>query len=187
MTQPVFLVANGDLRLSANQKCWPVQADVEAAVIAAVQARGREVRRGHAYDPVKQHGFIDSQKRGIEVFRTIPEDAPLLVVEAVWQYSQHLMAGLLHHKGPILTIANWSGQWPGLVGLLNLNASLRKAGKDFDTLWSVDFTDRFFLDGLEAWLKAAWECTTPSFPTNCWRRWACSRNVSASPRSMPKC
>ena len=98
MTQPVFLVANGDLRLSANQKCWPVQADVEAAVTAAVQARGREVRRGHAYDPVKQHGFIDSQKRGIEVFRTIPEDAPLLVVEAVWQYSQHLMAGLLHHK-----------------------------------------------------------------------------------------
>jgi hypothetical protein len=135
MTQLIFLVANGDLRLSANQKCWPVQADVEAAITAAVQARGREVRRAHDYDPVKQHGFIDSQKRGIEVFRTIPEDAPLLVVEAVWQYSQHLMAGLLHHKGPILTIANWSGQWPGLVGLLNLNASLRKAGKDFDTLW----------------------------------------------------
>jgi hypothetical protein len=153
MTQLIFLVANGDLRLSANQKCWPVQADVEAAITAAVQARGREVRRAHDYDPVKQHGFIDSQKRGIEVFRTIPEDAPLLVVEAVWQYSQHLMAGLLHHKGPILTIANWSGQWPGLVGLLNLNASLRKAGKDFDTLWSVDFTDRFFLDGLETWLK----------------------------------
>ncbi len=82
-----------------------------------------------------------------------PTDAPLVVVEAVWQYSQHLMPGLLHHKGPILTVANWSGQWPGLVGLLNLNASLRKAGKGFDTLWSVDFTDRFFLDGLKTWLK----------------------------------
>ena len=153
MSKTIYLVANGDLRPSANQKCWPVQADVEAAVIAAINTRGHEVRRGHDYAPVKKRGFIDSQKRGIEVFRAIPEDAPLVVVEAVWQYSQHLMAGLLHHKGPILTVANWSGTWPGLVGLLNLNASLRKAGKDFDTLWSVDFKDRFFLDGLTAWLK----------------------------------
>ena len=156
VAKTIYLVANGDLRLSANQKCWPVQAEVEAAVTGAIRARGHEVKRGHDYDPVKQHGFIDSQKRGIEVFRTIPEDAPLVVVEAVWQYSQHLLAGLLHHKGPVLTIANWSGQWPGLVGLLNLNASLRKAGKPFDTLWSVDFTDRFFLDGLETWLKGGW-------------------------------
>jgi hypothetical protein len=156
VAKTIYLVANGDLRLSANQKCWPVQAEVEAAVTAAIRARGHEVKRGHDYDPTKQHGFIDSQKRGIEVFRTIPEDAPLVVVEAVWQYSQHLLAGLLHHKGPVLTVANWSGQWPGLVGLLNLNASLRKAGKPFDTLWSVDFTDRFFLDGLETWLKGGW-------------------------------
>jgi L-fucose isomerase-like protein len=148
----IFLVANGDLRLSANQKCWPVQVEVEEAVFRAVQARGHEVRRGHDYDPDKRHGFIDSQKRGIEAFRNIPLDAPLLVVEAVWQYSQHLLPGLLAHRGPILTVANWSGQWPGLVGLLNLNASLRKAGKQFDTLWSVDFKDSFFLDGLTKWL-----------------------------------
>ena len=148
MTRPIYVVANGDLRLSANQKCWPVQKQVEDAVTAAVRAKGYEVHRAHDYDPVKQHGFIDSQKRGIEVFRTLPPEAPLIVIEAVWQYSQHLLPGLLGHRGPILTVANWSGQWPGLVGLLNLNASLRKAGKAFDTLWSVDFTDRFFLDGL---------------------------------------
>jgi hypothetical protein len=111
------------------------------------------VRRAHEYDPVKQHGFIDSQKRGIEVFRNVPPDSPLIVIEAVWQYSQHLLPGLLGHRGPILTVANWSGQWPGLVGLLNLNASLRKAGKPFDTLWSVDFSDRFFLEGLKSWLN----------------------------------
>jgi L-fucose isomerase-like protein len=148
----IYLVANGDLRLSANQKCWPVQVEVEDAVTKAVRARGYGVRRGHEYDAAKRHGFIDSQKRGIEAFRNIPNDAPLLVVEAVWQYSQHLLPGLLGHRGPILTIANWSGQWPGLVGLLNLNASLRKAGKKFDTLWSVDFTDSFFLEGLSKWL-----------------------------------
>ena len=116
MSKTIYLVANGDLRPSANQKCWPVQAEVEAAVIAAVKAQGHDLRRGHDYDPAKKHGFIDSQKRGIEVFRTIPEDAPLVVVEAVWQYSQHLMAGLLHHKGPILTVANWSGNLAWLGG-----------------------------------------------------------------------
>ena len=38
MSKTIFLVANGDLRPSANQKCWPVQAEVEAAVIAAIKA-----------------------------------------------------------------------------------------------------------------------------------------------------
>src|SRR5581483_12191815 len=153
MGKTIFLVANGDLRLSANQKCWPVQAEVEAAVIAAIKAEGHDVIRGHDYDTAKQHGFIDSQKRGIEVFRTIPNDAPLVVVEAVWQYSQHLMPGLLHHRGPILTIANWSGTWPGLVGLLNLNASLTKAGTEYSSLWSENFTDDFFRDGLKRWMR----------------------------------
>jgi hypothetical protein len=153
VSQPAYLVANGDLRLSANQKCWPVQQEIEQAVISAVNAAGGSVLRAHSFDPLKQHGFIDSQKRGIEVFRSIPGNAPLIVVEAVWQYSQHLMPGLLGHEGRILTVANWSGQWPGLVGLLNLNASLRKAGKPFDTLWSVDFEDDFFRNGLASWLR----------------------------------
>jgi L-fucose isomerase-like protein len=152
LKQVIFIVANGDLRLSANQKCWPVQVEVEQAVTSAVRALGRSTHRAHDYDPIKRHGFIDSQKRGIEVFRTIPLDASLIVIEAVWQYSQHLLPGLLGHRGPILTVANWSGQWPGLVGLLNLNASLRKAGKQFDTLWSIDFKDSFFLDGLASWV-----------------------------------
>lgn len=152
MADTIYLVANGDLRPAANRNCWPAQAEAEAAVIRAVKAKGRAVRRAHDYDADKGHGFIDSQHRGIQVFRTIPEDAPLIVVKAVWQYSQHLMPGLIHHKGPILTIANWSGQWPGLVGLLNLNASLRKAGVAYDSLWSGDFADDFFLDGLDRWL-----------------------------------
>src|SRR5438874_2600220 len=153
MSNTVILVANGDLRLSANQKCWPAQERVEETVMAAIRAQGAEVRRGHPYDPAKQHGFIDSQKRGMEVFRDIPPDAPLVVVEAVWQYSHHLLHGLYTHRGPILTVANWSGEWPGLVGMLNLNASLAKAGVPFSTLWSENFTDATFLNGLRRWLS----------------------------------
>ena len=153
MEKSVILVANGDLRLSANQKCWPAQERVEAAVIAAIDREGRQVKRGHPYNPEKHHGFIDSQKYGMEVFRTIPRDAPLVVVEAVWQYSHHLFHGLYSHRGPILTVANWSGEWPGLVGMLNLNGSLTKAGVRYDSLWSVDFTDDFFLSNLRRWLR----------------------------------
>ena len=148
----IVLIASGDLRLSANQKCWPAQQKAEEAVMAAIRREGREVRRGHRYDPEKGHGFIDSQKYGLEVFRQIPPDAPLVVCEAVWQYSHHVFAGLLTHQGPILTVANWTGEWPGLVGLLNLNAGLTKAGVAYSTLWSDDFQDDFFVSGLQRWL-----------------------------------
>ena len=104
-------------------------------------AAGWAVERAHPEDPAKGHGFIDSQRAGIEVFKTIPPTAPLVVVEAVWQYSHHVLAGLRAHRGPILTVANWAGDWPGLVGLLNLNASMTKAGVAYSTLWSEDFTD----------------------------------------------
>src|SRR5947207_14727040 len=115
------LVANGDLRLSANQKCWPAQEQLERRLAAALRAEGWQIARAHAYDNSKQHGFIDSQKMGIEVFRQVDPGAPLIIAEAVWQYSQHILSGLSTHRGPILTLANWSGQWPGLVGMLNLN------------------------------------------------------------------
>jgi hypothetical protein len=152
MHSAVYLVANGDLRLSANQKCWPEQAKMEGALQKALAAEGCEVKRAHAFDDAKQHGFIDSQRMGLEVFRSIPVDAALIVAESVWQYSHHLLPGLWTHKGPILTVANWSGTWPGLVGMLNLNGSLTKAGVKYSTLWSENFSDRFFKDALHEWL-----------------------------------
>src|ERR1043165_2503769 len=148
----VYLIANGDLRLSANQNCQAAQAAMEEQITAAFEREGAQIQRGHSFDPEKGHGFIDSQKYGMEVFRSIPKDAPLVVAEAVWQYSHHILHGLYTHEGPILTVANWSGQWPGLVGMLNLNASMTKAGITYSTLWSEDFTDEFFLRGLRQWL-----------------------------------
>ncbi len=101
---------------------------MERALVGAIKSEGRAVRRAHRFDRRRGHGFIDSQKMGLEVFRGIDPEAPLIVAEAVWQYSHHVLAGLTTHRGPILTVANWSGQWPGLVGMLNLNGSLTKAG-----------------------------------------------------------
>src|SRR5205823_14333916 len=108
----------------------------------------------HGFDKVKQHGFIDSQKMGMEVFRKLDPDAPLIVAECVWQYSHHLLHGLLTHRGPILTGADWSGTWPGLVGMLNLNGSMTKAGIQYSTLWSEKFTDGYFKNCLRRWLDS---------------------------------
>ncbi len=148
----LYLISSGDLRPAANQKCWPEQAKMEEILGRAVKAEGWSVVRAHPYDKQKQHGFIDSQKMGMETFRKLDPNAPLIVAEAVWQYSHHVLAGLTTHRGPILTVANWSGTWPGLVGMLNLNGSLTKAGVRYSTLWSENFTDDFFKSGLHQWL-----------------------------------
>ena len=89
---------------------------------------------------------------GMDVFMNIHPEAPVVVAEAVWQYSHHVLPGLRSHRGPILTVANWSGQWPGLVGMLNLNGCLYKAGVPFSTTWSLDFTDDFLRRWLRQWL-----------------------------------
>jgi len=148
-----YLMANGDLRTSANQRCWAEQARVEAVLTRAVRAEGWDLVRAHPYDNTKRHGFIDSQKYGLDVFRRLDPDAPLVIAECVWQYSHHLLGGLTTHRGPILTVANWSGTWPGLVGLLNLNASMTKAGIRHSSLWSERFKDAYFKDGLRRWLN----------------------------------
>jgi hypothetical protein len=147
------LVASGDLRLSANQTCWPAQAAMEKKLVDAFEKEGWVIIRGHPYDPIEKHGFISSQRMGMKVFENIHPDAPVIVAEAVWQYSHHVLAGLRDHRGPILTVANWSGQWPGLVGLLNLNGSLTKMGVAYSTIWSLDFTDDFFLNGIRQWIR----------------------------------
>jgi hypothetical protein len=152
-TNEVFLIASGDSRLSANQTCWPAQAEMEGQIITAFAAEGMTVQRAHPYDESLKHGFIWNQRMGMDVFKSIPPEAPLIVAVAVWQYSYNILAGLRDHRGPILTIANWSGQWPGLVGLLNLNGSLTKMGVNYSTIWSEDFQDDFFLNGIRQWLR----------------------------------
>lgn len=149
----IYLLANGDLRASANQKCEREQLLMEAKLIKTLKAEGWTVKRAHGFRKEVGHSFIDSQKYGMEIFRKIPVDAPLIVAEAVWQYSHHILHGLSTHQAPILTVANWSGTWPGLVGMLNLNGSLTKAGVKYSSLWSEDFTDAKFLNGLRSWLR----------------------------------
>ena len=149
----VLLITSGDLRLAANQECWPAQKEMEEKLTAAFAQKGIKLVRAHAYNEKEKHGFIASQRMGMDVFMNIHPEARLVFATAAWQYTHHVLPGLRSHQGPILTVANWSGQWPGLVGLLNLNGSLIKAGKKFSSIWSKDFKDDYFLAALTEWLR----------------------------------
>jgi len=148
----VVLITSGDLRESANKVCWPAQEELERELTRCFAGQGVTVRRAFPVDVEKGHGFISSQRMGMDVFTGIDPDANLVFATAAWQYTHHVLPGLRSHRGPILTAANWSGQWPGLVGLLNLNGSLVKAGVRFSTIWSERFTDEYFLRGLREWI-----------------------------------
>lgn len=152
MTTSLTLLRSGDLRPPANTGSWPAQDALERDFAAAAEKLGASSTRAVPVDEKLGHGFITSQKMGMDVFRKIDPDAPLVVCIAGWQYTHHVLSGLVSHRGPILTVGNWSGQFPGLVGLLNLNGSLVKAGVEFSTIWSLDFTDDFFLNKLKTWL-----------------------------------
>ncbi|HEX7619797.1 MAG TPA: hypothetical protein VF359_01205 [Anaerolineales bacterium] len=54
----LVLVASGDLRLSANQKCWPAQEQMEAQLGAAFARLGWKVARGHAVTNVSSRPFM---------------------------------------------------------------------------------------------------------------------------------
>lgn len=149
----IVLVTSGDLRLSANEVCWPAQMELERRLTERFAAEGVTVRRAFPVNATKAHGFISSQRMGMDVFGSIDPKANLVFATAAWQYSHHVLPGMRCHHGPILTVANWSGQWPGLVGLLNLNGSLVKAGVRYSTLWSERFDDEYFLTRLREWIR----------------------------------
>ena len=150
----VLLVTNADLRESANTKCWPVQREFEDRLERVLAERwGRKVRRAHPVKADKGHGFISTQREGSDVFAALDPDAPVIVLLTAWQYSHHLAPSLVHHRGPILLLANFEGTWPGLVGMLCMAGTLTSLGKRYSRLWSAGFDDEFFFRGLESWLK----------------------------------
>ncbi len=150
----VLLVTNADLRESANVECWPVQNKFESKLKEAMLNRfGITAKRAHLYKNDKGHGFISSQREGSDLFATIDPEAPVIVLLTAWQYSHHLAPSLAKHRGPVLLLANFDGTWPGLVGTLCMAGTLTGLGKTYSRLWSTNFDDMFFYNGLEEWLK----------------------------------
>ena len=74
-SKTVLLVANGDLRLSANQVCWPAQHAMEQALTAAVAQLGYKLVRAHPYNP-RRNTVSSAPKR--KAWRFSPNSTPRL-------------------------------------------------------------------------------------------------------------
>jgi L-fucose isomerase-like protein len=74
-----------------------------------------------------------------------------------WFYGPHTTDGVVGKTNPLLLASNFSGQWPGLVGLLNTGACLESVGRPFSRAWTdaEDWSkDAAFMARLDEW------CTT---------------------------
>ena len=109
LPKKVLMAASGDLRQSANETCWPAQEAMEKQVAAAVAEFGVKVERAHPYDPALKHGFIDSQKHGMEVFSKIDPATRRSSSPRPLAVQPTTFCRACSPTGPILTVANWSG------------------------------------------------------------------------------
>lgn len=94
----ILMITNADLRESANLACWPMQEKFEAKLQDMLGKLGYQMKRAHAVDHQRGHGFISSQRQGSDLFAQIDENAPLIVLLTAWQYSHHVAPSLVHHK-----------------------------------------------------------------------------------------
>ena len=77
----VFLVASGDLRLSANQICWPAQEEMERKIAATFSTEGITVRRAHPINELLKHGFIWNQRMGMATFSNRSQGSAVCSIE----------------------------------------------------------------------------------------------------------
>lgn len=96
-TRKAYLVASGDLRLAPNQKCWPTQHAMEQRLREVFESKGWILERAHPIKESEGHGFIASQREGMEVFSSIDSQTPLVVAEA--DDCCFLKAALAHELG----------------------------------------------------------------------------------------
>lgn len=147
MATKIGLFWPGDYRSKPNEWARP---SIEAAtrqLEAAFAKLGRQTFR--------VGDFLTRPHEAIE--RLGPIDDPLVGVCVHWFYGPHTTDGVVGKTSPLLLASNFSGQWPGLVGLLNTGACLESVGRKFSRVWTsaTDWTaDATFMDRLGQWCRS---------------------------------
>jgi len=135
----------GDYRPRPNELALPNVVEATEQLERALKKLGRDSYRVDG-------GFLTRPHEAIE--RLGPIDDPLIGVCVHWVYGPHTTDGVVGKESPLLLASNFSGQWPGLVGLLNTGACLESLGRSFSRAWSDadDWTaDEAFMERLEQW------------------------------------
>ena len=149
MSDRIAIFWPGDYRPKPNELALP---NVEQATRPARSARSRSsAARRIAID-----GFLTKPHEAIE--KLGPIDDPLIGVCVHWFYGPHTTDGVVGKDNPLLLASNFSGTWPGLVGLLNTGACLESLNRPvlahLDRRADDWTTDDAFMARLDEW------CTT---------------------------
>lgn len=147
MSARIAIFWPGDYRPRPNELARPNIEQATAQLERALKKLGRSSYR--------IEGFLTRPHEAIE--RLGPVDDPMIGVCVHWFYGPHTTDGVAGKTNPLLLASNFSGTWPGLVGLLNTGACLESLGRPFSRVWTSaeDWTrDEAFMARLEEW------CTT---------------------------
>ena len=109
--------------------------------------------------PIGSPGFLSKPHEARD--KLGPVDDPLVGVFVHWVYGPHTTDGVLGKDNPLLLASNFSGQWPGLVGLLNTGACLESLNRRHSRLWTsaTDFSaDPVFMERLDSMVFDGRDC-----------------------------
>ena len=126
MKQKVALFWPGDQRPKPNEMALP---NVEEATQQLERALRKLDRPSYRVE-----GFLSKPHHAIE--KLAPIDDALIGVCVHWFYGPHTTDGVVGKDNPLLLASNFSGRWPGLVGLLNTGSCLESVGRAHSRIWS---------------------------------------------------
>ena len=144
MSDTIHLYWPGDYRPRPNELAMPLVEESTRQLERALDRLGRRHRR--------VEGMLTKPHESIE--RLGPIDEPLIGVYAHWVYGPHTTDGVVGKDSPLLLASNFSGTWPGLVGLLNTAACLESVDRRASRAWTdaEDWSrDDAFMEHLSTW------------------------------------
>ncbi len=147
MNKKVCVYWPGDGRDEPNRLAQP---NIEAATVQMERALTKLGRT-----PYRVPGFLSKPHQAIE--KLGPIDDPIVGMFVHWVYGPHTTDGVVGKDNPLLLASNFSGQWPGLVGLLNTGACLEMVRRRHSRIWTdaPDFSsDPVFMERLDEWCSS---------------------------------
>lgn len=132
----------------------PYPNGIALSTVQQVTAQMEAALRKVGWSSYRVEGYLTRPHEAIE--RLTPIQDPLIGIYAHWVYAPHTTDGVVGNGHPLLLASNFSGRWPGLVGLLNTGASLTSLDRAHSRIWShaEDWShDEPFLERLDAWCR----------------------------------
>ncbi len=144
MNKKIAIFWPGDYRDLPNKAALP-------EVTAATEQIERALKK-LGYQPYRIEGYITKPNEAIEKLSNI--DDPMIGMYTHWVYGPHTTDGVVGKDNPLLLVSNFSGTWPGLVGLLNTAACLESLDRKYSRIWTSapDWAnDEIFMANLAQW------------------------------------